>query len=171
MAAEPSATNRLPALSTDRPHAKILAMVLMVPSTETLRMLPLAWSDRNKLPPLSTVAAHALIPALVAGPPSAAAPESVPPPATVVMIPAALLVRRPPALETANAAARPGDEDPGMTVAQALKSPQFIILLLVRYAGMTYANVGRLMGMEEHNVRFRLEQIARVVAQMGGGEE
>jgi DNA-directed RNA polymerase specialized sigma24 family protein len=52
-----------------------------------------------------------------------------------------------------------------------LTQEQFIILLLVRYAGMTYANVARLMGMEEHNVRFRLEQIARVVAQMSGGEE
>jgi MFS family permease len=52
----------------------------------------------------------------------------------VVMIPVSLLVRRPPALESRNAAAS-SDEEPksGMSVAQALKSPQFIILLLTNF--------------------------------------
>ena len=50
-----------------------------------------------------------------------------------VMIPAALLVRRPPALENRNAAAAPGDADNGLTVGQALKSPQFITLLLTNF--------------------------------------
>ena len=50
-----------------------------------------------------------------------------------VMIPAALLVRRPPALENRNAAAVPGDADSGMSLGQALKSPQFIILLLTNF--------------------------------------
>src|SRR3954468_11547683 len=50
-----------------------------------------------------------------------------------VMIPAALLVRRPPALQNRNAAAVPGDGDNGMSVSQALKSPQFIILLLTNF--------------------------------------
>jgi DNA-directed RNA polymerase specialized sigma24 family protein len=52
-----------------------------------------------------------------------------------------------------------------------LSQEQFIVLLLVRYAGMTYANVARLMGMQEHNVAYRLEEIARVVADMGGEKE
>src|SRR5271155_1731855 len=46
--------------------------------------------------------------------------------AAAVMIPAALLVRRPPALERKSAVAVPG-EQPAMSVGQALKSPQFII--------------------------------------------
>src|SRR4051794_28470640 len=50
-----------------------------------------------------------------------------------VMIPAALLVRRPPALQNTNAAAVPGDADSGMSVGQALKSPQFITLLLTNF--------------------------------------
>ena len=52
-----------------------------------------------------------------------------------LMIPVALLVRRPPALESANAAAAaPQDADQsGMSVGQALKSPQFIILLLTNF--------------------------------------
>ena len=50
-----------------------------------------------------------------------------------VMIPAALLVRRPPALENRNAAMARGDADNGMSVGQALKSPQFIILLLTNF--------------------------------------
>ena len=51
----------------------------------------------------------------------------------IVMIPAALLVRRPPALENRNAAMARGDADSGMSVGQALKSPQFIILLLTNF--------------------------------------
>ena len=50
-----------------------------------------------------------------------------------VMIPVAFLVRRPPALESGNAAPIPGDADTGMSVGQALKSPQFITLLLTNF--------------------------------------
>jgi MFS family permease len=52
-----------------------------------------------------------------------------------VMIPVAFLVRRPPALDSANAAtAAPQDADrSGMSIGQALKSPQFIILLLTNF--------------------------------------
>jgi MFS family permease len=50
-----------------------------------------------------------------------------------LMIPAALLVRRPPALE-ARAVASPGHEPQSeMSVGQAIKSPQFIILLLTNF--------------------------------------
>jgi MFS family permease len=49
-----------------------------------------------------------------------------------VMIPAALLVRRPPALEAGNAVASP-DGDTAMSVGQAIRSPQFIILLLTNF--------------------------------------
>jgi len=48
-----------------------------------------------------------------------------------VMIPVALLVRRPPALDNASAATLV-DAD-GMSVGQALKSPQFMILLLTNF--------------------------------------
>jgi MFS family permease len=50
-----------------------------------------------------------------------------------VMIPAALLVRRPPALERAGTAAVPDEADAGMSFGQALRSPQFIILLLTNF--------------------------------------
>jgi MFS family permease len=56
-----------------------------------------------------------------------------------VMIPVSLLVRWPPALEAANAAALPaGGANPGMggndmTLGQAVRSPQFIILLLTNF--------------------------------------
>jgi MFS family permease len=56
--------------------------------------------------------------------------------AAAVMIPVAFLVRRPPALDSANAAtaAVPQEADQsGMSVGQALKSPQFIILLLTNF--------------------------------------
>lgn len=54
--------------------------------------------------------------------------------AAVVMIPTSLLVRRPPALEAAHANAPAGGEgESSMTVAQAVKSPQFIILLLTNF--------------------------------------
>jgi MFS family permease len=51
-----------------------------------------------------------------------------------VMIPVALLVRRPPALEDGNAGAS-SDAEPqlAMTSRQALRSPQFIILLLTNF--------------------------------------
>ena len=50
----------------------------------------------------------------------------------VVMIPTSLLVRRPPALEAAQPAASVGDE-PAMGVGQAIRSPQFVILLLTNF--------------------------------------
>jgi MFS family permease len=51
----------------------------------------------------------------------------------VVMIPAALLIRRPPALDVENAG-DPGEEpQSAMTVRQAIRSPQFIILLLTNF--------------------------------------
>ena len=54
--------------------------------------------------------------------------------AAAVMIPLSLLVRRPPALESRHAAAVPGEDDQsGMSVGQALRSPQFIILLLTNF--------------------------------------
>jgi MFS family permease len=54
--------------------------------------------------------------------------------AAVLMIPVTLLVRPPPALESANAAASLGGQpDSEMSLAQALRSPQFIILLLTNF--------------------------------------
>jgi MFS family permease len=54
--------------------------------------------------------------------------------AAAVMIPVAFLVSRPPALEGANAIAAPGAEPQAeMSVGQALRSPQFIILLLTNF--------------------------------------
>jgi MFS family permease len=53
--------------------------------------------------------------------------------AAIVMIPVSLLVRRPPALEGGGAAAVAGGEDAAMSVGQALKSPQFITLLLTNF--------------------------------------
>jgi len=54
--------------------------------------------------------------------------------AAAVMIPAALLVRRPPALERKSASAFLGEQlEPAMSVGQALRSPQFIILLLTNF--------------------------------------
>ena len=54
--------------------------------------------------------------------------------AAAVMIPAALLVRRAPALERKSASAVPGEQlEPAMSVAQALRSPQFVILLLTNF--------------------------------------
>jgi MFS family permease len=54
--------------------------------------------------------------------------------AAVLMIPAAFLVRRPPALENEDAATAAGDEpQPDMSVGQALRSPQFIILLATNF--------------------------------------
>jgi MFS family permease len=54
--------------------------------------------------------------------------------AAVVMIPATFLVRRPPALQATSVAASAGDQpDPGMSMGQALRSPQFIVLLLTNF--------------------------------------
>jgi MFS family permease len=51
-----------------------------------------------------------------------------------VMIPASLLVRRPPALERESAAASSGGEpQSSMSTGQALQSPQFIILALTNF--------------------------------------
>jgi MFS family permease len=50
-----------------------------------------------------------------------------------IMIPVALLVRRPPALARGNAAAAGDDAPPAMSRAQALRSPQFIILLSTNF--------------------------------------
>ena len=51
-----------------------------------------------------------------------------------VMIPVSLLVRRPPALEAATAVASPdADAQPDMSVGEAVRSPQFVILLLTNF--------------------------------------
>jgi MFS family permease len=52
--------------------------------------------------------------------------------AAAVMIPVALLVRRPPALEGASVAAAPAGE-PAMSLGQAMRSPQFVILLMTNF--------------------------------------
>ena len=52
----------------------------------------------------------------------------------LIMIPTALLVRRPPALQRENAGPAAGESSPlNMTRGQALRSPQFIILLLTNF--------------------------------------
>ena len=54
--------------------------------------------------------------------------------AAAVMIPVALLVRRPPALKPDNAAlAIPEEPHSGITLGQAIRSPQFITLLLTNF--------------------------------------
>jgi MFS family permease len=52
--------------------------------------------------------------------------------AAAVMIPVALLVRRPPALE-GQVASPDGEQETAMSVGQAMRSPQFIILLLTNF--------------------------------------
>ncbi|MDR3374908.1 MAG: MFS transporter [Ancalomicrobiaceae bacterium] len=53
----------------------------------------------------------------------------------VLMLPAVMLVRRPPALEQAGlGAAVAADAAPDMTVGEAIRSPQFIILMLTNFA-------------------------------------
>ena len=53
----------------------------------------------------------------------------------VIMIPVALLVRRAPALASAAVRAiRRSGAWPAMSLAQALRSPQFIILLLTNFS-------------------------------------
>ncbi|HEY1944554.1 MAG TPA: MFS transporter [Roseiarcus sp.] len=52
----------------------------------------------------------------------------------VVMIPVALLIRRPPALDAGNPVASPDEElQPQMSLRQAIRSPQFITLLLTNF--------------------------------------
>ena len=53
--------------------------------------------------------------------------------AAILMIPAALLVRRPPALDGAQAATAAGQAGSEMTVAQAVRSRQFGILMLANF--------------------------------------
>jgi MFS family permease len=54
--------------------------------------------------------------------------------AAALMIPVTFLVRRPPALENEDTAAVAGDEpQPDMSVGQALRTPQFIILLTTNF--------------------------------------
>jgi MFS family permease len=50
-----------------------------------------------------------------------------------IMIPVSLLVRRAPALESAASAPSSAPAEPEMTLAQALRSPQFVILLLTNF--------------------------------------
>ena len=52
--------------------------------------------------------------------------------AALLMIPAALLVRRPPALVGASAASE-GEPQSGMSVGEALRSPQFVVLVLTNF--------------------------------------
>src|SRR6202030_2748908 len=52
--------------------------------------------------------------------------------AALLMIPAALLVRRPPALVGASAASA-GAPQSGMSVGEALRSPQFVVLVLTNF--------------------------------------
>ncbi|MBX3530617.1 MAG: MFS transporter [Rhizobiaceae bacterium] len=53
--------------------------------------------------------------------------------AAVLMIPAALLVRRPPAMDAAPGAIPADEPRSDMTVAQAVRSPQFITLMLANF--------------------------------------
>ncbi len=53
--------------------------------------------------------------------------------AAALMIPASLLIRRPPALEEAGEGVVAEDGMPRMTVAQAVRSPQFITLMLANF--------------------------------------
>jgi MFS family permease len=53
--------------------------------------------------------------------------------AVVTMIPLALLIRRPPALDGANAAALQDEPQAGLSLGQALRSPQFVVLVLTNF--------------------------------------
>jgi len=53
--------------------------------------------------------------------------------AAVVMIPVALLVRRPPALKSENVVLAAQEPQAGITLGQAIRSPQFITLLLTNF--------------------------------------
>ncbi|WGR92439.1 MFS transporter [Bradyrhizobium sp. ISRA443] len=50
-----------------------------------------------------------------------------------IMIPVSLLVRRPPALQNPQAAAAADNGEPAMSMAQALRSPQFMILIATNF--------------------------------------
>jgi MFS family permease len=52
----------------------------------------------------------------------------------IVMVPTALLIRRPPALDTESSAVPPGEDlQSAMSLRQVVRSPQFIILLLTNF--------------------------------------
>lgn len=53
--------------------------------------------------------------------------------AAITMIPASMLLRRPPALEQGNEAALAEEPQSDMTVKQAVRSPQFIVLMLANF--------------------------------------
>jgi MFS family permease len=53
--------------------------------------------------------------------------------AAALMIPTALLIRRPPALEAENADSQNGEPESAMSLRQAIRSPQFMILLLTNF--------------------------------------
>jgi MFS family permease len=53
--------------------------------------------------------------------------------ATALMIPAAFLVRRPPAMETDEVQGGEDAPQPGLTVAQAVRSRQFIVLMVANF--------------------------------------
>ncbi|MCO5065314.1 MAG: MFS transporter [Rhizobiaceae bacterium] len=53
--------------------------------------------------------------------------------AAALMIPAAALVRRPPALEVESSGQVPDEHQPALTVRQAIRSPQFITLMLANF--------------------------------------
>lgn len=53
--------------------------------------------------------------------------------AAALMLPAALLVRRPPALDGAQAGLAAGERQNDMTVAQAMRSRQFVLLMLANF--------------------------------------
>ena len=50
-----------------------------------------------------------------------------------VTIPLALLIRRPPALTGSKTGAAPGTDVPAMSLAQAIRSPQFVVLVLTNF--------------------------------------
>jgi MFS family permease len=53
--------------------------------------------------------------------------------AAALMIPTALLIRRPPALEAENADFQNGEPESAMSLGQAIRSPQFMVLLLTNF--------------------------------------
>jgi MFS family permease len=53
--------------------------------------------------------------------------------AATIMIPTALLVRRPPRLETGEGASAGSDPQAGMTVGDAVRSPQFLVLIAANF--------------------------------------
>jgi MFS family permease len=53
--------------------------------------------------------------------------------AAAVMIPVAFLIRRPPALEAENADSQNGEPESAISLGQAIRSPQFMVLLLTNF--------------------------------------